>query len=369
MARRDDVALPGKRSTLVRNAPERAIDLEYSQTVALLDKNQRLEQQTAELNEAASLVGKTGDRTITAKELGTVMRSRGRDQIEAELHDIIDEVYADGGGAPDFSECVSSTARNTNGADTEEELIEAMKVVGRDDNGFISAAELLRVITNLQNKLTDEEVDEVGRRADVEEDDFCNRGIDLRLLIDSVYGNEEHEFLYDDDHDKCFVDDELQFDDEHSEYLVDKVVYHGNQFNKVHDHNVECNVHDVGPGHYHMQSNSQRLEDRGGGTGGYGHNRVPPSWQHMRGNCVDASCIELGEQYHPMGFLEPRDLSALAAVQQPTPATTGLIQNFLARWTRQEKSSLDLLIDNDNDEHEFQCDGDPSDYEALVQYE
>ena len=42
--------------------------------------------------------------------------------------------------------------------DTEEELIEAFKVFDRDGNGFISAAELRHVMTNLGEKLTDEEV-------------------------------------------------------------------------------------------------------------------------------------------------------------------------------------------------------------------
>ena len=45
--------------------------------------------------------------------------------------------------------------------DTEEEIREAFKVFDKDGNGFISAAELRHVMTNLGEKLTDEEVDEV----------------------------------------------------------------------------------------------------------------------------------------------------------------------------------------------------------------
>merc|ERR1711865_641239 len=48
------------------------------------------------------------------------------------------------------------------------ELIEAFKVFDRDGNGFISAAELRHVMTNLGEKLTDEEVDEMIREADVD---------------------------------------------------------------------------------------------------------------------------------------------------------------------------------------------------------
>lgn len=40
----------------------------------------------------------------------------------------------------------------------------------QDGNGFISAAELRHVMTNLGEKLTDEEVDEMIREADIDGD-------------------------------------------------------------------------------------------------------------------------------------------------------------------------------------------------------
>lgn len=42
--------------------------------------------------------------------------------------------------------------------DSEEEIREAFRVFDKDGNGFISAAELRHVMTNLGEKLTDEEV-------------------------------------------------------------------------------------------------------------------------------------------------------------------------------------------------------------------
>ena len=52
--------------------------------------------------------------------------------------------------------------------DAEEELREAFKVFDRDGSGEISSAELRHVMTNLGEKLTDEEVDEMIREADVD---------------------------------------------------------------------------------------------------------------------------------------------------------------------------------------------------------
>ncbi|VDM99971.1 unnamed protein product, partial [Onchocerca ochengi] len=47
-------------------------------------------------------------------------------------------------------------------------------VFDKDGNGFISVAELRHVMTNLGEKLTDEEVDEMIREADIDGDGQVN---------------------------------------------------------------------------------------------------------------------------------------------------------------------------------------------------
>ncbi|XP_073205520.1 calmodulin-1 isoform X2 [Lepidochelys kempii] len=114
--------------------------------------DQLTEEQIAEFKEAFSLFDKDGDGTITTKELGTVMRSLGQNPTEAELQDMINEVDADGKCGED---AVGS-------------------VLLMDGNGYISAAELRHVMTNLGEKLTDEEVDEMIREADIDGDGQVN---------------------------------------------------------------------------------------------------------------------------------------------------------------------------------------------------
>ena len=53
-------------------------------------------------------------------------------------------------------------------------LIDYLQVFDKDGNGFISAAELRHIMTNLGEKLTDEEVDEMIREADVDGDGQIN---------------------------------------------------------------------------------------------------------------------------------------------------------------------------------------------------
>ena len=111
---------------------------------------------------------------ITTKELGTVMRSLGQNPTEAELQDMIAEVDADGNGTVDFPEFLSLMARRMKDSDSEEELKEAFRVFDKDQNGFISAAELRHVMANLGERLTDAEVDEMVREADVDGDGRIN---------------------------------------------------------------------------------------------------------------------------------------------------------------------------------------------------
>ena len=67
--------------------------------------------------------------------------------------------------------------------DSEEEILEAFKVFDKDGNGFISAAELRHIMTNLGEKLTDEEVDEMIREADIDGDGQINYEEFVKMMM------------------------------------------------------------------------------------------------------------------------------------------------------------------------------------------
>ncbi|XP_038270122.1 calmodulin-like protein 3 [Dermochelys coriacea] len=148
--------------------------------------DQLTEGQIAEFKEAFALFDKDGDGSITTSELGTIMRSLGQNPTEAELQDMIGELDADGSGTVDFPEFLSMMARKMRDTDSEEEIREAFRVFDRDKNGYISAAELRHVMTNLGEKLTDEEVDEMIKEADSNSDGQVNYEEFVRMMTEKT---------------------------------------------------------------------------------------------------------------------------------------------------------------------------------------
>ena len=93
------------------------------------------------------------------------------------------QVDADGNGTIDFPEFLTMMARKMKDTDSEEEILEAFKVFDKDGNGFISAAELRHIMTNLGEKLTDEEVDEMIREADIDGDGQINYEEFVKMMM------------------------------------------------------------------------------------------------------------------------------------------------------------------------------------------
>ncbi|RID58592.1 LOW QUALITY PROTEIN: hypothetical protein BRARA_F01882 [Brassica rapa] len=143
--------------------------------------DQLTDDQISEFKEAFSLFDKDGDGCITTKELGTVMRSLGQNPTEAELQDLMNEADADGNGTIDFPEFLNLMAHE--GLIQWKSLKKPSGFFDKDQNGFISAAELRHVMKNLGEKLTDEEVDEMIREADVDGDGQINYDEFVKVMM------------------------------------------------------------------------------------------------------------------------------------------------------------------------------------------
>jgi len=128
------------------------------------------DEQVQEFKEAFSLFDKDNDGTITTTELGTVMKSLGQNPSDSDLLDMINEVDADGNGTIDFTEFLTMMTKHMKEADNDQELREAFKVFDKNGDGKISATELRDVMVSLGEKLTDDEIDQMIREADINND-------------------------------------------------------------------------------------------------------------------------------------------------------------------------------------------------------
>jgi calmodulin len=122
--------------------------------------------QVQEFKEAFDIFDVDGGGTITAEELGEVMRSLGQKPTRAQLEAMVNEIDADGDGAIDFPEFLTMMLRKMNEGDPEKELRDVFMVFDKDQSGTISAEELRNVMRVIGEKLTDQEIEDAIRLAD-----------------------------------------------------------------------------------------------------------------------------------------------------------------------------------------------------------
>uniref|UniRef100_A0A7S0YEH7 EF-hand domain-containing protein n=1 Tax=Polytomella parva TaxID=51329 RepID=A0A7S0YEH7_9CHLO len=123
---------------------------------------------SATYKEAFTLFDTDGDGFITTKELGTVMRALGKSPTEAEIKAIISDVDPDGRGFIDFNEFEKIMARDIRSYNNEQELNAAWKVFDKQGHGFIPTSELRHILSNIGEKLSPAEVNDLVAEADPE---------------------------------------------------------------------------------------------------------------------------------------------------------------------------------------------------------
>lgn len=147
---------------------------------------QLTEQQLEDCRAAFDMFDKDGDGTVTTEELTAVLRSMGQNPTEAVVQEMMDDVDTDGSGTVEFDEFVGLMTKYLLSSNPEEDLRESFKVFDKDGNGFISAAELRLVMTNLGEKMTDAEVDEMILEADLDGDGQINYEEFVRMMSPSA---------------------------------------------------------------------------------------------------------------------------------------------------------------------------------------
>ncbi|KAI4876810.1 hypothetical protein NFI96_013203 [Prochilodus magdalenae] len=122
---------------------------------------------SAEFKECFSLYDKKRKGKIEAKDLITVMRSLGTCPTYYEVDRHLQVHKIDKSGELDFSTFLTMMHRQMQQEDPKTEILEAMRMTDKQKKGYILASELRAKLTGLGEKLTDKEVDELFKEANV----------------------------------------------------------------------------------------------------------------------------------------------------------------------------------------------------------
>lgn len=143
----------------------------YKNTLTQYENTKLSASQLDELKEAFVIFDRDNDNKINMQELATVMRSIGFSPTQADLQAIQQEY---GNRLLDIGEVQNVISRRAPPPETEDSVRDAFRIFDKDGTGYVSASELRHVLTHLGEKLSDEEVDEMIREADITGDGQVN---------------------------------------------------------------------------------------------------------------------------------------------------------------------------------------------------
>lgn len=140
--------------------------------------------QLKDLQETFSLFDANGNGYITTQELAQAMRQLGQNPTNKEIKEMIAKVDANNDGKLNFEEFKSMMVEKMKlPADTEKEMKDAFRMFDRDGNGFVSAAELKHIMTNLGEKLSEEEVEIMIHEVDIDGDGQLNYEEFVKMMM------------------------------------------------------------------------------------------------------------------------------------------------------------------------------------------
>ncbi|WAR18955.1 CAM2B-like protein [Mya arenaria] len=176
--------------------------IDFPEFLTMMARNMNKTDSGDELLEAIRMFDKNGDGFISSEELRQVMATLNEHITDAEVDEMISKADIDGdghvnyedveyllstamadqltkkqdagNGSIDFPEFKTMMMRNMKERDSAEELKAAFRMFDKDCNGYISPAELRYAMTMLGERLTDEEVNEMIKEADIDGDGQVN---------------------------------------------------------------------------------------------------------------------------------------------------------------------------------------------------
>ncbi|XP_013777290.1 troponin C-like [Limulus polyphemus] len=128
-------------------------------------------EQVQMLRKAFDMFDREKNGIINTNMVSTILRTLGQTFEEKDLKDLISEIDQDGSGELEFEEFMALAARFLVEEDAEamqEELREAFRLYDKQGQGYINVSDLRDILRALDDKLTEDELDEMIAEIDTD---------------------------------------------------------------------------------------------------------------------------------------------------------------------------------------------------------
>ena len=126
------------------------------------------------------------DSKITTKELGDCLRICGAAPSQQELDMIIKNLEDNKNEYIPFEKFLVILEKLLQNQDTEEDIINAFKKLDKLDNGTINEEDLRNLMSNYENPLNSQEIEDIIQEANVDENGYINIQRFVKLLLGNI---------------------------------------------------------------------------------------------------------------------------------------------------------------------------------------
>eukprot|EP01017_Pseudomicrothorax_dubius_P033342 TRINITY_DN4464_c0_g1_i1.p1 TRINITY_DN4464_c0_g1~~TRINITY_DN4464_c0_g1_i1.p1 ORF type:complete len:148 (+),score=56.50 TRINITY_DN4464_c0_g1_i1:100-543(+) len=139
------------------------------------------EEDLIQFQQIFKLFDRDGDGLLRLDDIRKVMQIFNRGISDLEISNLLSELDPTGSGAIDLQKFITLMA-NEVPAENEKDLLDSFKFFDRDNNGVISLSDMKILYTNLCEKGTDEELENMLMEADYDGDEALNFDEYIRAL-------------------------------------------------------------------------------------------------------------------------------------------------------------------------------------------
>ena len=123
------------------------------------------------------------DGNVNSDELANILKAININVSDEEIKEIIEEIELEGNNEINFENFVSIVNRREKDVDTEEEVLNALKFFDKEGNGLININDLKNIMINISKNLSEAEINDMLKEADLDMDGFINYEEFIRSLL------------------------------------------------------------------------------------------------------------------------------------------------------------------------------------------